>query len=105
MLNLIRNGIDAVETAGATSREVRLRTGYDGSRRLKVSVEDGGCGVPPEVERRLFQPFFTTKEGGMGMGLSISRSIVRAHRGDIAFDRNPEGGSTFYFTLPVLEER
>jgi len=104
MLNLIRNGIDAVQTTGATSREVRLLTGYDGSGRLKVSVEDGGCGVPPEVERRLFQPFFTTKDGGMGMGLSISRSIVRAHRGDIAFDRNANGGSTFHFTLPMLED-
>ncbi len=105
MLNLIRNGIDAVQSPGARSREVRLRTDYDGARRLRVSVEDGGCGVPPEVEPRLFQPFFTTKDGGMGMGLSISRSIVKAHRGDIGFERNPDGGSTFYFTLPVLEER
>jgi PAS domain S-box-containing protein len=104
MLNLIRNGIDAVQTEGATSREVWLRTAYDGHGRLEVSVEDGGCGVPPEVERRLFQPFFTTKDGGMGMGLSISRSIVRAHRGDIGFARNPDGGSTFYFTLPMLED-
>jgi two-component system sensor kinase FixL len=104
VLNLIRNGIDAVGEAGPERREVRVRTGTDGPGSLRVSVEDEGGGVPAEVERQLFHPFFTTKKGGMGMGLSISRSIVTAHQGRIGFERRPGGGSTFFFTLPVLDE-
>jgi PAS domain S-box-containing protein len=104
VLNLIRNGIDAVEEAHPERREVRVRTGTDGPGTLRVSVEDEGGGVPAKVERQLFSPFFTTKRTGMGMGLSISRSIVTAHQGRIGFERRPGGGSTFFFTLPVLDE-
>jgi two-component system sensor histidine kinase DctS len=102
VLNLIRNGIDAVEEAAPHERFVRVRTRSEASGTIRLSVEDPGGGVSVEAERHLFQPFFTTKGGGMGMGLSISRSIVEAHHGRIGFQRRTGGGSTFYFTLPAL---
>ena len=104
VLNLIRNGIDAVQDVDPGSRYVALRTGLDGPGRIRVSVEDNGCGLPPGLGRDIFQPFFTTKKEGMGMGLSISRSIVEAHRGHIGFKSNDGPGATFFFTLPVLED-
>ena len=104
VLNLIRNGIDAVEDVDSTSRFVALRTGLDGPGWIRVSVEDNGCGLPAGIGRDIFQPFFTTKKEGMGMGLSISRSIVEAHHGHIGFKRNDGPGSTFFFTLPVLDD-
>jgi signal transduction histidine kinase len=66
-----------------------------------VSVADNGCGLPADAEDELFQPFFTTKKSGMGMGLSISRSIVAAHGGRLWFSRNPQRGATFFFTIPA----
>lgn len=102
VLNLVRNGIDAVAEAAPQQRFVRVRTRRDPDGAVRLSVEDHGSGVSADAECHLFQPFFTTKEGGMGMGLSISRSIVDAHRGRIGFERRSEGGSTFYFTLPAL---
>jgi signal transduction histidine kinase len=104
VLNLIRNGIDAVQEVDPGSREVAVRTGRDGEGWIRVSVEDNGCGLPPGSGRDIFQPFFTTKTDGMGMGLSISRSIVEAHRGHIGFHSNERAGATFFFTLPALED-
>jgi len=104
VLNLIRNGIDAVGEVDSGSRYVALRTGMDGPGRIRVSVEDNGCGLPADLAQAIFQPFFTTKKEGMGMGLSISRSIVEAHRGRIGFEPNAGSGTTFFFTLPVLDE-
>jgi len=104
VLNLIRNGIDAVEEAVPPDPAVVVRTGMAGPREIRVAVEDNGCGLPEQLDRKLFQPFFTTKKGGMGMGLSISRSIALAHRGRITFARNGGRGMTFQFTLPVLDD-
>lgn len=104
VLNLIRNGIDAVEERDPPVREVVVRTGPEGPREVRVSVQDQGCGLPEELEKRLFQPFFTTKKEGMGMGLSISRSIASLHRGRISFARNRDGGVTFHFILPILDD-
>jgi two-component system sensor kinase FixL len=70
---------------------------------VEVSVTDRGCGVPRECVDRLFTPFSTTKKSGMGMGLSISQAIVRAHGGEIDFRGNDNGGTTFWFTLPAVE--
>jgi C4-dicarboxylate-specific signal transduction histidine kinase len=103
VLNLIRNGIDAVEEASPQERSVRVQTRLEAPGTVRLSVEDRGSGVSDDAEHHLFQPFFTTKGGGMGMGLSISRSIVDAHHGRIGFERRTEGGSTFYFTLPTLD--
>ncbi|MFH1762687.1 MAG: ATP-binding protein [Gemmatimonadota bacterium] len=104
ILNLVRNGIDAVEGVGAGLREVVVQTEMDGRRWIRVAVEDNGCGLPPNAVENLFQPFFTTKKEGMGMGLSISRSIISAHRGRIAFEPNTGPGATFFFTLPILDD-
>jgi PAS domain S-box-containing protein len=102
ILNLTRNGIEATAARGGLPREVRLGARLGPTGFLEVRVQDHGHGVPEEAECRLFEPFFTTKPGGMGMGLTISRSIVSAHRGRIGFTRDPGGGATFWFTLPVL---
>ena len=104
VLNLIRNGIDAVEEADPEEREVVVRTGMASPREVRVAVEDNGCGLPAELDDRLFQPFFTTKKGGMGMGLSICKSIAASHRGRISFTRNGHQGMTFQFTLPILDD-
>ena len=68
---------------------------------VQVSVTDTGSGIPPEIAARLFQPFVTTKPDGMGIGLSISRTIVEAHGGRLWLEPNPAGGSAFHFTLPT----
>ena len=74
---------------------------------INVAVIDGGAGVSGEAADHLFDPFYTTKQSGMGMGLSISRSIIKAHGGRIGYEPNPEGGSIFWFSIPTegLKER
>ena len=64
-------------------------------------MADHGPGVPPEVAKKLFTPFFTTKREGMGMGLSICRSIVEFHHGQLSVENDPSGGATFFFILPI----
>jgi signal transduction histidine kinase len=103
VLNLIRNGIDAVEGRGAGEGRVVVRTGRVGPKSVRLSVEDNGRGLPADAEDKLFQPFFTTKPGGMGMGLSISKSIASAHKGRISFTRNASEGMTFHLTLPAFD--
>jgi PAS domain S-box-containing protein len=96
--NLILNAIDAMREA--TLRRVTIETSFDGQA-VKVSVHDTGCGVDEDQCERVFDPFYTTKPSGMGMGLSISRSIVEAHRGQLWIEQNGAAGATFCFTLPV----
>jgi len=101
VLNLIRNAVDAVEGAPPEHKTVTVRTADQRlQHEVEVSVSDCGCGIPEPMDDRLFEPFFTTKTGGLGMGLSISRSIVQAHGGSLWFSRNPDRGSTFSFTIP-----
>ena len=103
-LNLLRNGMEAMtDNDDASSRFVAIRTRMGNSNEIEISVEDSGCGVPEDFSGKLFTPFSTTKSGGMGMGLSISQAIVRAHGGDIGFRGNSGGGTTFWFTLPAAE--
>jgi len=105
VLNLIRNAVDAVETAEPECREVTVRTArQDSANEVEVSVSDRGPGVPARVGDRLFEPFFTTKAGGLGMGLSISRSIVQSHGGNMWYSRNPDRDTTFSFTIPVRSD-
>ncbi len=101
LLNLILNGMEAMSESSESNRRITMRTAYDGNGNVEVAVEDSGPGIPPDRLSRLFDSFFTTKTHGMGLGLSIVRSIVGAHGGRIWAENNSSGGACFRFTLPV----
>jgi signal transduction histidine kinase len=101
ILNLIINAVQAMSGVGEGSRELLIGTGKDASGRVLVSVQDSGPGLNPESFERLFDSFYTTKPGGMGMGLSICRSIVEAHGGRIWATPNAGPGITVQFALPI----
>ncbi len=103
ILNLIRNGVEAMQAVAR--RELRIATGEAENDMVMVTVADSGPGLAPEVAAQLFQPFVTTKEKGMGLGLSICRSIIDSHDGKIWATPNPDGGVTFAFTLPAADEQ
>jgi two-component system sensor histidine kinase DctS len=100
LVNLVRNGMDAMRSMPAALREVLIHTRCTGST-MEVHVCDRGVGIDAESASRLFQPFFTTKEEGMGMGLNICRSIAELHHGRLTFEPNPSGGTIFILSLPV----
>ena len=89
---------------GAPRRELEIRVQADDLDTVRISVSDTGPGLDPEARARLFQPFFTTKAAGMGIGLSICRTIVEAHGGRFWADDRPGGGTVFSFTLPRAAE-
>ena len=97
LLNLVRNAIEAMEQS--PRRELLIATRPDGEL-VEVFVADTGPGIAPEISEQLFQPFITTKRYGMGVGLSISRSIVESHGGQIVVEPNKGGGTVFRFTMP-----
>jgi two-component system, LuxR family, sensor kinase FixL len=97
LLNLMRNAIEAMQTS--TRRDLAISTTPRADGMVAVSIADSGSGVDPDVASRLFQPFVTTKQTGMGIGLSLSRTIVNAHGGEITVEPNPGGGTIFCFTL------
>lgn len=99
LTNLMRNAIEAMREAPV--RELLVETSAAGDGMVRIEVADTGAGIPDEVAGRLFQPFVTSKAGGMGIGLSISKRIVEAHGGGISAARNRNGGTTFTFTLPM----
>jgi two-component system sensor kinase FixL len=101
LLNLLRNAVEAMESSPV--RELTLGTARWDSM-VAISVADTGSGIPPAIEAQLFQPFVTTKSAGMGIGLSVCRAIIEAHGGRLWVERNPGGGSVFWFTLPVAQE-
>lgn len=103
VLNLVRNAVDSMEDVASGERVVEVRTWAPNPGEVQVSVSDEGCGMPEAAEEDLYQPFFTTKQDGMGMGLSISRSIVLLHRGRLWFESNRPHGTIFHFTLPAGE--
>src|ERR1700731_1669903 len=100
-MNLLMNSIQAMSRITGRCRELRIRTREHGPDQIIVAVEDSGIGIEPENADQVFNAFFTTKPDGMGMGLSICRSIVEQHGGRIWASRNPAAGSTIQFTLNV----
>ncbi|MGE4280484.1 MAG: PAS domain S-box protein [Magnetospirillum sp.] len=100
VLNLTRNGVEAMVGLPPKLRRLEVTLSAQGDNAL-VSVRDHGAGIAPEVRENLFQPFFTTKDEGMGMGLNICRSIIEFHRGRLWFEPHPDGGSVFVFSLPL----
>ena len=102
LLNLIRNSIDAlIDLPQKTQRQVRIQSHIKNHNQIEVTVNDNGSGIDDAQKDNILKPFCTTKPTGMGMGLSISRSIIEAHQGVLSFNSNAEQGTTFYFTLPV----
>jgi two-component system, LuxR family, sensor kinase FixL len=97
LLNLMRNALEAMQTSERRELIVSTSPAEDGM--VVVDVADTGCGIPPDVASRLFQPFVTTKRQGMGVGLSISRTIIESHGGKITAEPNQGGGTIFRFTL------
>jgi len=102
VLNLVLNGIDAIDP-GAEPRIVEVATSMPRADAVEIRVRDTGRGIDPRIAHRIFEPFLTTKAGGLGMGLAISRSIVTAHRGTLSAGAY-SGGSEFCVTLPVSFE-
>ncbi len=100
LLNLVRNAIDAMETT--PRRELVVATAAAPENMVEISVADTGGGIAPEIADQLFQPFVTTKSHGMGVGLSISRTIIESHGGSITHRPNPVGGTIFTLTLPAV---
>jgi signal transduction histidine kinase len=101
IINLVMNGIEAMQPVADRPRELVIRSLQDEAQQLLLSVTDCGVGISAENANRLFTAFFTTKPSGMGMGLSICRSIVEAHGGRLWATANVPHGATFQFTLPV----
>lgn len=104
LLNLIRNGMDAMSKTAEAGRQLYIHVQRNDSE-LQISVADQGCGIAPEIREKLFTAFFTTKPEGMGVGLSICRSIIEFHRGRLWAEENPHSstgsGTIFNFTLPL----
>jgi PAS domain S-box-containing protein len=104
LLNLVRNAIEAMETTDPRERRLTIRTSLSAPGTVKVTVSDTGVGLPPKLLSRVFDPFFTTKVDGLGIGLSITRSILELHRGQLWVEPDQERGCTFAFTLPAVPE-
>jgi PAS domain S-box-containing protein len=101
IVNLVVNAMQQMEQTGSPERRITIRTNAPDAGTLHCAIEDSGPGIAPEHMDRVFQSFFTTKEGGMGMGLPICRSIIDAHDGRIEADNlSVHGGARFHFTLP-----
>jgi C4-dicarboxylate-specific signal transduction histidine kinase len=100
IINLVMNGIEAMQPIMERPRELAIRSGQDETQHVRVSVTDCGIGISTDNANRLFNAFFTTKPSGLGMGLSICRSIVEAHGGRLSACPNEGPGATFQFILP-----
>ena len=107
LLNLLRNSIDALQEISGKPRQLRIQTRINNKQEIQVSMHDNGLGIDEAYKDKILAPFFTTKVTGMGMGLSISRSIIEAHQGALNFSSQAYEGTCFYFLLPIklLAER
>ena len=105
VLNLVLNGLDAIREGGGANGTLVIRTARDGARGVTVSVQDSGTGIDEKDTDRMFEPLYTTKAEGLGMGLAIVRTIVAAHGGALGVTNNVPRGATVHFTLPVATDR
>ncbi|RBP38051.1 two component regulator with propeller domain [Roseimicrobium gellanilyticum] len=99
LINLIINGCDAMSDAPPEMRQLFIETKREGMDMIRVSVADRGTGITPEMLEQIFKPFYSTKQHGLGMGLSICQAIIRAHGGRLWAESGPDGGAVFHFTL------
>jgi signal transduction histidine kinase len=104
LMNLVLNAVESMESVPSNERHVEIRVQADDDM-LEVAVSDTGCGIPPDQLESIFDPFQSTKPNGLGLGLSICRSIVQWHSGRIWAARNAERGTTITFTLPIAKEQ
>jgi C4-dicarboxylate-specific signal transduction histidine kinase len=104
IINLMMNGMEAMASVTDRPRELTIRSQRDEADRVLVAVQDSGVGIEAEHMDRLFNAFFTTKPSGMGMGLSICRSIIDAHGGKLSASRNAGAGATFHIMLPAYRK-
>jgi signal transduction histidine kinase len=104
-LNLLRNASDAMVNVEDRPRQLLIRTQREADDRVRLSVQDAGSGVNPQELERLFEAFYTTKSAGMGIGLSVSRSIIERHHGRLWAEPNDGPGVTFLFSIPCGLER
>jgi len=100
ILNLLRNASDAMRDVHDRPRQLLIKTDSDDRRNVQLTVRDTGIGFTPNAANRLFESFYTTKSDGMGIGLSISRSIIEAHRGRLWASANDGPGCSFAFSIP-----
>jgi two-component system sensor kinase FixL len=103
LLNLLRNAMDAMEAANSKRRSIIVAARRNSKHAIEISVADSGPGVAAEVTDTMFEPFITTKPFGMGMGLSISRTIIESHGGSLQMVRGVRSGAMFVFNLPTAE--
>jgi signal transduction histidine kinase len=105
IMNLVMNAVEAIRIADSGERKITGRTRLVDDALSEVIVEDSGPGIAPDKAQRVFEPFFTTKDSGMGMGLSISQTIVESHKGRIWVENRREGGAVFRFTIPLATKQ
>jgi C4-dicarboxylate-specific signal transduction histidine kinase len=105
ILNLVLNSLEAMSEPDARDHVLGIRTSRAGPTAVSVAIRDSGAGIDMADVDRMFQPLYTTKTEGLGMGLAIARTIVDAHGGELRASNNPEGGATFEFSLPVDANR
>jgi signal transduction histidine kinase len=106
IINLVVNGVDAIQAVMDRSHELLIRSYEDETHQIVVAVKDSGVGIPAETANRLFDAFFSTKPSGLGIGLSICRSIIDDHGGRLwATNNTGEPGATFQFALPSHQEQ
>jgi C4-dicarboxylate-specific signal transduction histidine kinase len=105
VLNFLRNGSDAMTGVDDRRRDLIIRTEREEGARVRLSVKDVGVGFEPHAEEKLFESFYTTKKDGMGIGLSVSKSIIESHHGRLRAERNEGPGATFSFSIPYISEK
>ncbi|MGI9336822.1 MAG: sensor histidine kinase, partial [Gammaproteobacteria bacterium] len=101
LLNMVRNGLDSLQSSDSESRRLVVSTLVDSARSIRVTVQDTGSGLDQESMSHVFDRFYTTKKGGLGMGLCISRSIIESHGGRMWVESQPGSGASFHFTVPA----